>query len=195
MGSSAVAVSSSVCIFPACHSFLPLEPGTGSSHPGNVRRQGPPRRSSELGHPIRRKSVSSFTMAGPEANKHHLLRMSVTLLPPSPPCSPPAEPLTASPPPAPSSASPLKTCTERPKVKARRPPCGASVAASAALVMLSSECAYVHVCARDRRRRGANRSRGSLELHTHESRNRRREILCFCCDRRGGRTRRVDVQQ
>ena len=117
MGSSAVAVSSSVCIFPACHSFLPLEPGTGSSHPGNVRRQGPPRRSSELGHPIRRKSVSSFTMAGPEANKHHLLRMSVTLLPSSPPCSPPAEPLRASPPPAPSCSSPLKRAPSAPKSK------------------------------------------------------------------------------
>ncbi|TNN83872.1 hypothetical protein EYF80_005743 [Liparis tanakae] len=51
------------------------EPGTGSSHPGSVRRQGPPRRSSELGHPIRRKSVSSFTMAGPAANEHHTLQI------------------------------------------------------------------------------------------------------------------------
>lgn len=56
---------------PSAFSLLPLlptlEPGTGSSHPGNVRRQGPPRWS-KLGHPIRRKSVSYFTMAGPAAN-------------------------------------------------------------------------------------------------------------------------------
>lgn len=95
---------------PSAFSLLPLlpslEPGTGSSHPGNVRRQGPPRRSSKLGHPIRRKSVSNFTMAGPAANKHHLLRMSV------PPCllplSSPADPLSVSLPPAPSFASPVK---------------------------------------------------------------------------------------
>lgn len=65
---------------PSAFSRLPLlptlEPGTGSSHPGNVRRQGPPRRC-KLGHPIRRKSVSNFTMAGPAANKYHLFWTSV----------------------------------------------------------------------------------------------------------------------
>lgn len=56
---------------------VPLEPGAGGSHPGRVRRQGAARRS-ELGHPIRRKSVSDVTMAGPAANERHLTRASVT---------------------------------------------------------------------------------------------------------------------
>ncbi|KAK2899700.1 hypothetical protein Q8A73_012829 [Channa argus] len=77
MGSCAVAVSSSVCIFPlTAPCFLPSsEPGAGSSHPGNVRRQEPPRRSSQLGHPIRCRSGSNFTMAGPAAKKHRPLQI------------------------------------------------------------------------------------------------------------------------
>lgn len=61
-----------------------LEPGAASSHPGNVRRQEPPRRR-QLGHPIRRKSESSLAMAGPAANDSHLLRP-----PPPPPLPPPS---------------------------------------------------------------------------------------------------------
>lgn len=59
--------------FPRLPLLPTLEPGAGSSQPGNVRRQEPPRRR-QLGHPIRRKSESSSAMAGPAANEPHLLR-------------------------------------------------------------------------------------------------------------------------
>lgn len=116
---------------PSAFSLLPLlpslEPGTGGSHPGNVRRQGPPRRSSELGHPIRRKSVSNFTMAGPAANKHHLLRMSV------PPCLLPVSLSRSVSPLYPLHPSPLRSkqnVTEHPKSKPVAPPCRSVFAAS-----------------------------------------------------------------
>lgn len=109
---------------PSAFSRLPLlptlEPGTGSSHPGNVRRQGPPRRC-KLGHPIRRKSVSNFTMAGPAANKYHLFWTSVppALFPYFSPADALSVPLRL----APSFDFPVDAnCDYASKVKAHHPP-------------------------------------------------------------------------
>ena len=147
MGSSAVAVSSSVCIFPlATPSFLPLEPG--SSHPGTVRRQGPPRRSSELGHPIRRTSVSDFTMAGPAANKHHLPRDfngGTSLLPQPCPLPRRTRSVRLSSPlhPPPHRAKRLENVPERPKSKPRHAPCQAVLASAVFLELRACVCARV----------------------------------------------------
>lgn len=116
MGSSAVAVSSSVCIFPSFPSFLSLEPG--SSHPGTVRRQGPPRRTS---------SVTPSAASRYPVSRWRGLRQTASSIPDS--AVPPPRPLSRGRAQCCASTRSIlrlggqsRMCLRAPKVKARRPP-------------------------------------------------------------------------
>lgn len=154
--------------FPRLPLLPTLEPGAGSSHPGNVRRQEPPGRC-QLGHPIRRKSESSLAMAGPAANQSHPLQPPLS-------CSGDTFPLTPAQCASPPSSILNRQSQMRLGVGKSKP---ATLRASDLLTAAASRDArwraHVYVCARDRR--AGRRILRSCAADTHVTHQEEEKIL------------------
>ncbi|CAB1452348.1 unnamed protein product [Pleuronectes platessa] len=170
MGSSAVAVSSSVGIFPLAHSFLPSfrtrqlpsrhRPKTGTSpaeqrarspHPPHVGirfHDGGACGKQASSAPDFNSATSRLPQPSPLPQRTRSVRLSSALHPPT------------------QRAKRLKNVPERPKSKPRHAPCQVVLASAVFLELRACVCASVRVTDTTGR---ANHRRGAHELQLHKS--------------------------